>query len=272
MNQPAPSGLRDGAAAELKQAQFSLLRLRVGALDLAAIQHLVAEQVAAAPRLLTGAAVALDLDAVEAQLQPAQLEELLGVLRLCGLKPVAVACTSDSKLAELAEGVGLPAIADYRRGHNASDAASSSGEQVIPAAATAAAEPTVTTPAPSPEPAPAAAESAPVQAPTLRIDTPVRSGQQLYARGGDLVLTATVSAGAEVIADGCIHVYGRLSGKAVAGALGDTSAQIYCLNFDAELVSIAGRFRVFENVPPEFKGKACHLYLSGDRLQIQPLQ
>jgi septum site-determining protein MinC len=264
------SDLRDGAAAELKQSQFSLLQLRVGALDLDSIQTLVAAQVAAAPRLLTGAAVALDLAAVQSTLDSNALDELLIRLRFCGLKPVAVICASDSAMAELAEASGLPAIASYRRGKNGAVAESSSGEMPIPPRAVRAAD---SAPAPAPAPAPiVAAAPAAVAVPALHVHQPVRSGQQLYARGSDLVLTTTVSAGAEVIADGCIHVYGRLSGKALAGALGDTSAKIYCLSFDAELVSIAGRFRVFESVPAELKGKACHLFLSGDRLEIQPLQ
>lgn len=282
--QVSSSTLRDGAAAELKQGQYSLLCLRVGALDIDAVQSWVADQVAAAPRLLTGAAVALELDTIAEQLQSGQLEDLQTRLRFCGLKPVAVVGASDSALGDLAEAAGLPMITAWSRGNRSTTAEhavpaehASSKDDDTQSSSESAADQHAS--AAQPEAAPAqsqtvtaapAAAAAPIQH-NLRSNQPVRSGQQLYARGGDLVLTATVSAGAEVIADGCIHVYGRLSGKALAGALGDTSAQIYCLAFDAELVSIAGRFRVFESVPAELKGKACHLYLNGDRLEIQPL-
>jgi septum site-determining protein MinC len=254
-----PSSLRDGAAAELKQSQCSMLCLRLGALDLDAVQD-----------WLTGAAVALELDAVAQELQATQLQDLVARLRFCGLKPVAVIAASDSPLADLAEAADLPVIAHSQRGGRSS---TSSAEHPVPEAR---AESTASGPAAAQQTAPAAVEATPAApaaaAPTLRSDQPVRSGQQIYARGTDLVLTAAVSAGAEVIADGSIHIYGRLSGKALAGARGATDARIYCLAFDAELVSIAGRFRVFESVPAELKGKACHLYLNGDRLEIQPLQ
>lgn len=87
---------------------------------------------------------------------------------------------------------------------------------------------------------------APAVIPTKVIDRPVRSGQQIYARGGDLILLNGVSPGAEVIADGSIHCYGPLRGRAVAGAQGNTSARIYCSNFGPELISIAGVYRNFE--------------------------
>jgi septum site-determining protein MinC len=77
-----------------------------------------------------------------------------------------------------------------------------------------------------------------------------------------------VGAGAEVIADGCVHVYGTLRGRAVAGARGEVSARVFCQSFHAELVSIAGVFRVFETVPPELEGHAVQAWLSGDDLHL----
>jgi septum site-determining protein MinC len=100
---------------------------------------------------------------------------------------------------------------------------------------------------------------------------PVRSGQRIYARSRDLVVTSTVGAGAEAIADGCVHVYGALRGRAVAGARGETSARVFCQEFRAELVSIAGVFRVFETLPPELAGKPVQAWLDGDDLRFAPL-
>ncbi len=100
---------------------------------------------------------------------------------------------------------------------------------------------------------------------------PVRSGQQIYARGRDLTVAAAVGSGAEVIADGSIHIYGRLSGRALAGAQGDAAARIYCQDFQAELVSIAGHYRVLEDVPENLRGQAVQAWLDGERLLMERL-
>ena len=100
---------------------------------------------------------------------------------------------------------------------------------------------------------------------------PVRSGQRLYARGTDLTVAAVVGHGAEVIADGSIHIYGVLRGRALAGARGDTAARIYCQNFQAELVAIAGQYRVFEEPVAEWHGKPVQAWLEGDKLRLAPL-
>ena len=102
-------------------------------------------------------------------------------------------------------------------------------------------------------------------------DKPVRSGQQVYARGRDLILTALVGNGAEVIADGSIHAYGALRGRALAGAQGDESARIYCQEFHAELVSIAGQYRVFEDIPKDLRGQRVQAWLEGDKLMLKKL-
>ncbi|WP_417068014.1 septum site-determining protein MinC [Niveibacterium terrae] len=134
--------------------------------------------------------------------------------------------------------------------------------------------------APAPAAAPAKIQpEAPVQqagSPSLIVDRPLRSGQQVYARGGDLILLGGVSNGAEVIADGSIHCYGPLRGRAIAGAQGDMSARIITTSLGAELVSIAGVFRTFERgLPEEVAGKAADIRLTGNgetaQLNIAPL-
>lgn len=110
----------------------------------------------------------------------------------------------------------------------------------------------------------------------LVITKPLRSGQKAYARGGDLVVLAMVNQGAEVVADGNIHVYAPLRGKALAGARGDTSARIFALAMEPELVSIAGIYRTSEvALPPEVHGKPAQIRLGGadsDKLIIEPLK
>jgi septum site-determining protein MinC len=123
----------------------------------------------------------------------------------------------------------------------------------------------------------AAPNGAPVRAageesgPSLLHVQTVRSGQRVYARNRDLVVTATVGAGAEVMADGCVHVYGALRGRAMAGTRGDHAARVFCQEFHAELVSIAGVFRVFETIPPELAGKPVQAWLDGDDLKFAPI-
>ena len=96
----------------------------------------------------------------------------------------------------------------------------------------------------------------------------MRSGTQIYARGTDLVVTAAVSPGAELVADGNIHVYGALRGRAMAGASGDVEARIFCSRLEAELVSIAGRYLVSEQLPAEQRGFPVQIALVDDQLTI----
>ncbi|UXU76647.1 MULTISPECIES: septum site-determining protein MinC [unclassified Paracoccus (in: a-proteobacteria)] len=115
---------------------------------------------------------------------------------------------------------------------------------------------------PAPEPPPVA---------TKLITQPVRSGQTVFADRGDLVVIGTVSSGAEIIATGNIHVYGRLRGRALAGVNGDSSARIFCNVLDAELLAIAGLYRTSENLGPDTPRSHVQVYLDGDRLQIESL-
>jgi septum site-determining protein MinC len=123
----------------------------------------------------------------------------------------------------------------------------------------------------APPPAPVASPL-----PALIVDKPLRSGQQVYARGRDLIVTAMVNPGAEVVADGHIHVYAPLRGKAIAGARGDASARIFARELEAELVSIAGIYRTSEvPLPDNVRGKAAQIRLDTrdqvDRLLIEPM-
>ena len=126
--------------------------------------------------------------------------------------------------------------------------------------------------APEPTPAPVVAPAAR----TVTLDKPLRSGQRFYARDSDLIVTAMVSAGAEVIADGTIHVYAPLRGRALAGASGDKAARIFTTSLEAELVSVAGLYRTFESgVPADLARQPATVSLVGDgeqqRLHVAPL-
>jgi len=176
---------------------------------------------------------------------------LLALLKKHGLHPVA-ARSSQGRWQASIQASGLPLSDDARIRR-------SMASQSAPAAPTPAA------------PVVSAATGAMV------IDRPLRSGQQVYAKGRDLLVMAMVNPGAEVLADGHIHVYAPLRGKAIAGARGNTQARIFALNMDAELISIAGVYRTSENpLPASVRGHAAQVYLhsgsDGERLVIEPLK
>lgn len=124
----------------------------------------------------------------------------------------------------------------------------------------------VPTPAPTPAPVPV-----PVVMESKLVEQNIRSGQQIYVKGGDLIIKGTVGAGAEVIADGNIHIYGSLRGKAIAGAGGDSSKKIYCYNMQAELISIAGNYWLSESLQGEFWGKSTCISLQDGQLVLAEL-
>ncbi len=105
---------------------------------------------------------------------------------------------------------------------------------------------------------------------TLKVNQPVRSGQQIYTKG-DVVLLKMVSVGAEILDDGDIHSYAPMRGRVLAGVNGDKTAQIFCQSLTAELVSIAGYFKLFDQISDDLKGKPVRIYLENDQLQIEVL-
>jgi len=172
--------------------------------------------------------------------------------------PVALAWGSSDNEA-LAVELGLPLLAKFRAQY----------EPVAGATETAA------RPAPPPrqaaEPPPAPPPARAVSAPGLVQAAPVRSGQQLYAENRDLTVLSQVGAGAEVIADGSIHIYGPLRGRALAGAQGNATARIFCRAFHAELVAVAGHYKVLEDIPKELHGKPVQVWLENEELKIAAL-
>ena len=247
-------------AGELKFGQVGIANLRVRTLDPKRLAEEMADRVRRAPKLFARAAVVVDFGGLSQCPDAGQTRALLDALRGAGVLPVALAYGT-SAVEALSQEVGLPLLAKFR--------ASYERDGELPAA-------------PSPAPAQAAQaapapEAAPAPAPAARAEPglvhlhPVRSGQQVYAQDRDLTLCATVGAGAEVIADGSIHVYGALRGRALAGASGVTSARIFCREFHAELVAVAGHYKVLEEIPRELLGKPVQIWLEHDKLRIEQL-
>jgi septum site-determining protein MinC len=248
-------------AGELKFGQVGIANLRVRTLDAARLAAEMAERVQRAPKLFERAAVVVDFGGLSRCPPAGETRELLDALRGAGVVPVALAYGT-SAVDALAREVGLPLLAKFRASYERAD-----GGEPAPARAA------------EPVPAPAAATAAPAAAaapaprgePGLVHLHPVRSGQQVYAQERDLTICATVGAGAEVIADGSIHVYGALRGRALAGAGGMATARIFCREFHAELVAVAGHYKVLEEIPKELLGKPVQIWLENDKLRIEQL-
>lgn len=201
-----------------------------------------------------GDAALLELSAV-ADVAEADWRRVKQVLKTHGLNVIGVRGGSEG----LRYGAAFAGLPTYTAGeHSPRSSAPGDAPPAPPPAPPPAAPPeaaAVTAPAP--------VAAAPVTAPTLFVNRPLRSGQQIYARGGDLVVLAAVNAGAEVIADGNIHIYAPLRGRALAGAGGSAEARIFCTRFDAELVSVAGLYRTFDTgVPLDLAGKPVQVRLS----------
>ena len=190
--------------------------------------------------------------------------------------PALVALLKKYRLNAVAVRGAGPDMADAIRAHGLSLDDGSSGVRApeakeVPAAAAPVAAP-APTPAPEPAPVQPAPAPAPAPVPAMVIDTPVRAGQRVYARGGDLIITAVVNNGAEIIADGSIHVYAPLNGRALAGASGNPEARIFALSMQPELVSIAGVYRTFDDgFPNDLTRQPTQIKLVGDRLAISSL-
>ncbi|AWL05308.1 septum site-determining protein MinC [Massilia oculi] len=206
----------------------------------------------------------IDVAAIALEAPRLDWAALVSLLKKYRLNAVAVRGASPA-MVEAIRAQGL-ALDDGSSGVRASGHAAAPPAPAAPELAAAAAPPAAAAPAPEP-----AAAQAPAALP-LVIDTPVRAGQRIYARGTDLIVTAVVNNGAELIADGSIHVYAPLNGRALAGASGNPDARIFALSMQPELVSIAGVYRTFdEGFPSDLSRQPTQIRLVGDRIDIQSL-
>lgn len=230
---------------EFKGSSFTLSVVHLHHHDPAVIRKALQDKIDQAPDFLKNAPVVLNVATLSADVNWKQLQQ---AILATGLRIVGVSGCKDDALKRMIARAGLPVLAE--------------GKEARPRAE-------ATQPAPTPEPQPVVTETA--AAKTRIVNTPVRSGQQIYARDADLIITSSVSAGAELVADGNIHIYGMMRGRALAGASGDRNCQIFCTNLAAELVSIAGEYWIMDQIPQEFFGKAARLCLQDGALTIQTL-
>ncbi len=275
---------------DLRSGAIDAVHLVVKTADFDALRAALAQRFDSNPEFFDGEAVAIDLRRLPdgATLPLADLADALRGLRM---QPLGVVAGEEQRGWAAASGLPLLDSREPRKtGARAASAPAvppaaeasspSPDTTALPAADAPAAVETSQTaeanaaPAAAGPPA-ATAEAAPqplVPAPTtVVIDRPLRSGQRAYSRG-DLVVYGMVSHGAEVMAEGHVHVYGALRGRALAGARGNTEARIFCTSFDPELVAIAGIYRTAEQeLPAGIKGQPAVVRLEQEQLRIEPL-
>jgi len=240
----------------IKGGRISVTTLELTHYDYRGFNDQLSQAVGAAPQLFEQMPIVLGLE----KLAPEAFVDFIEICQICqfhGLTPVAIrGGTPELQTAAAVAGLTSLPAQSRRAARNAEPEAETPQVEAI---------------APRAE-----AQSAPQEAPpparsSRLITTPVRSGQQVYAQGGDLIVMAPVSAGAEILADGHIHVYGPLRGRALAGIQGDTDARIFCQSLEAELVSIAGHYRINEDLRGGLWRSAVRIGLSNDQLQIEAL-
>jgi septum site-determining protein MinC len=237
---------------QFKGTTLKIIQTQLRTTDHAALHQALTELTGNSPDFFENELAVLDFSHAQALPEAADWPGIVALLRQSGLHAVA-ACGLPAALAAAAAAAGLPAVG--------TDAL---GRQRVKSDDAPKAPPPVVAPEPPPAPEPAPR--------TIILDKPLRSGQRFYARGCDLIVTAMVSAGAEVIADGHIHVYAPLRGRALAGASGDRTARIFTTSLEAELLSIAGLYRTFDaGVPAELLRQPATVSLVEDGLSIVPL-
>lgn len=224
---------------DMKAGQFTVPTLVLRERDTDALDRFLADQVARSPGFFNRAPVAIDISQLPDGEVVGDLAIVVGILRGHGMIPVGVRGAAPAHHDQIAA-LELALMPAARR--------------------------------PAPVQAPPARPTAPAPvAQTLVVEEPVRSGQRVFARGADLVLLAGVSSGAEVMADGHVHAYGALRGRAMAGVSGNEAARIFCRELGAELISIAGRYRVAENLESRYIGRSVQISLQDDRLNFEML-
>ena len=235
-------------AFELKDTSLALVPVVLHQADAGVLADELQQRLGDTPNFFDDDPVVIDIAPLRDSDAPVAFTELVAALRKHRMRPSLVTGGNPAQMAD-ALAAGLPAAPE---------------------------------PAPPPKPRTVEVErevirevvrEVPVHVPTLIVDKPLRSGQQAYAKGGDLIVQAAVNAGAEVLADGNIHVYGPLRGKAIAGSRGNTEARIFTTCLEPELIAIAGVYRTTETpLPKDVAGKPAQVRLVDGVLVMTPLK
>jgi septum site-determining protein MinC len=239
-------------AYEIKSASLPLVSFLLKNPDTSVLQADMARRLGATPDFFDNDPVVIDLSVLEDPHHALDLPSVCLMLRTYRMLPVAVRGANEHQLAQASQ-AGLFEARDLSIQAPAATRVETVVQEVIREVEVVREVPTGSGSA-------------------MVIDKPVRSGQHVYAKGRDLIVLAMVNPGAEIMADGHIHVYAPLRGKAIAGARGDEQARIFTSSLEAELVSIAGTYRTSDTpLPPEVAGKPAQISLHGDKLVMQAL-
>jgi septum site-determining protein MinC len=243
MTNLAPNQSSNSSPCELKASSLTIPVLKLIEPDMDGIREHLASRIEQMPDFFKHAPVVIDLSSLNSSDGLVDFALLVGMIRGLGLIPIGVqgGTAEHNDTAEIFELAIL--------GKKGVDSDSREKKKSVPAA------------------------NIPdrTKAKTVLVQRPVRSGQRLYARDSDLIVTAAISSGAEILADGNIHVYGILRGRAMAGIKGDKEARIFCHGLQAELVSIAGRYKTADKLGDVDRGTAAQIYLQGKRLIVDLL-
>ncbi len=237
----------------LRSGNFNLLVLRLLDPRPDAVLPALGDQFRKAPGFLRFAPIVLGLEDLVAAPEEVDFRALIEGLHALEIVPVGV-IGGNPAMKQAATAAGLPSL---RAVGGRDDEAVA--QQPAPVVAVEAA------------PAQPASDFKGTGRAAMLVTEPVRAGQRIYAEGADMVITATVNAGAEVLADGNIHVYGALRGRAIAGAQGDTEARVFALNFDPELIAIAGYYAVRDGLGHAPIGKPVQTRLEGEEMRFEKL-
>lgn len=239
-------------ALEFKSASLTVPVLLVLSNDLPIIEQQLQEKIQQAPEFFKHSSVLIDLSKLVAQNQTLDLSALVASLRQLLFLPVGIR-GGNEQINQDALALGLPVHNQY--------------QATAPVNAKPEAKPPIVAAVPEPE---ASASDVPNVVENKLITHPIRSGQRVYAKG-DLIVTATVSAGAEIMAEGNIHVYGSLRGRALAGVLGNEDSRIFCSDLQAELISIAGIYQLSEDISQRDANKPVQICLDHQTLVIKDI-
>lgn len=267
---------RNDAAFELKASGFTLPVLELRETDMDAISRQLGVRVRQAPDFFHNAPIVIDLQRLREMRGGFDFARLIGTLRGYGMIPVGVRGGTREQN-EMAGAFELAVLGEARAAAQGPDRQPRREAEDRPAGARA--EDRVRSRA---REMPGATDGSVVERPAEQVEAvavggaqiitgPVRSGQRIFTKNGDLIVLSSVSSGAELIAEGNIHVYGVLRGRALAGVNGDAASRIFCLGLQAELVSIAGTYRVSEDIEDSVRSVPVQIFLDGKRLRIYPL-
>ena len=276
----APSVLKRPAAFDLKGTMAPLTVLRLRSSDIQLVNNQLRLKISQLPHMFLNAPVLIDLGALE-EASPLTVIQVVAILKACKLVPVAATNVPDAMRATIAnEGLGiLQAAGPPARGGRNLDAEIDAipdpdltpGPELLSKAPAPKVAPPPPPPARAAAPAPTPViQAAPYAGPVV-VRQPVRSGQVIYAQNNDLVVLAPVNAGAQVVADGHVHIYAKLRGRAVAGAKGLVGARIFCQKFEAELVAVADAYMSADEIPPALRGKPAQIWLEDGQCKAAPL-